>query len=331
MSLIIDIPAANPRLSNYAVGAIPQDLAFIDRIAPVQRVMTQTGRYLNYSAPLKPRDDRIGPNTDPWPQVTYSATEQVWTAAAHGEEHPVPKLQDAAAYIQQQKNGVFLTSRQVQFNKVYAMLTYLADANNYVGFTASPVAKFNTNTTDVRAYYRGLRRVSGLGVKRNVLVMGEDVQEAILANTVFLASFSNFALLPGNDEGMQSFLAQYLGVDELIVLDLEYNTAADGQTAVYDDVWPAETTLFFHRGELAPAGIASADEAGRPLIEEATPSFIRQLVWTGVEGAPQGIASWNIDDPIPGFGVTLVRSAQIYAPPVIQMPGAGYLSTNVLA
>ncbi len=330
--LILDIPAANPRLSNYAVGAIPQDLSFIDRIAPIQYVPVQTGRYLNYSAPLKPRDDRIGPNTDPWPQITYSATEQVWTAGAHGEEHPVPKLQDAGAYMQELRNAVFLTSRQVQFNKVYSILTHIGDAANFGSYTGSPTAKFNTSTTNVRAYYRGLRRVTGLGVKRNVLVMGEDVQEAILANEVFLASFQNFSLLPGNDEGMQQYLAQYLGVDELIVLDLEYNTAADGQTPSYSDVWPAETTLFFYRGPLvASAGTVSADEAGRPLIDQATPAFMRQLVWTGVPNASQGIAAWNLDDPMPGFGVTRVRSAQIYAPPVIQMPGAGYLSTNVLA
>lgn len=330
--MILDIPPANPRLSNYAVGAIPQDLAFIDRIAPIQPVPSRDGRYLNYSAPLSPRDDRIGPFTSPWPQVKYSATEDTWVAEAHGEEHPVPRLQDSGAYQQQVRNGIFITSRQVQFNKVFAILSFIGDSAEYGAYTGSPTAKFNSSGTDVRAWFRANRKVAGLGINRNVATMGTDVFEAILSNDVFLASFQGFKLLPDTEDGLRQFVASYLGIEEVIVVDLDYNTAADGQTPSYSTVWPAETVSFFYRGPLATtAGVVSADEAGRPLIEEATPAFVRQLVWTGVPNAPTGIGGWMVENPLAGFGVTNVRAAQIYAPPKIQMPGAGYLATNVLA
>lgn len=332
MSSILDIPPANPRLSNYAVGAVPADLAFIDRIAPVQTVPVRVGRYMKYSAPLTVRDDRIGPTTEPWPQVYYEATEDTFVCEAHGLEHPVPRLQDTGARDQQLRNGVFVTSRQVQFNKVSAFLGLIGDATSYGSFTASPSAKFDGSGTDIRAYFRANQLVASLGVRRNVAVMGADVFDAILANDVFQGSFKGFKLLPGDEAGLRSFVAGYLGLEDVIVVELAANTAADGLTPTFASVWPAETVAFFYRGPLATlAGQVTADEAGRPLIEEATPSFVRQIVWTGVPNAPTGIGAWTIENERAGFGVTLVRSAQIYAQPKIQMPGAGFLMTNVLA
>lgn len=333
MAVFADIPAANLLLTNWAVGAIPQDLAFIDRIAPVQRTSQRSGRYTVYDLPLEEVQDRIESETDPWPQLRYAATEASYTIDAHGVEHPVPRLQSAAEYNAQRRNGVFLTQRQVQFNKVKTFLGFLGDSANYGSYTGSPSAKFNTDTTDIRAYFRTTSRVQGLGVRRNVAVMGEDVFDAILANAVFRGTFSGFQLAPSEPAALERFVADQLGLEDLIVVDLAYNSAAPGQTASYSDVWPAETVALYYRGPLtvAATGTAATDAAGRPLIEEATPSFVRQIVWTGVPGAPDGIAAWEVEDLVPGFGVTRVRTAQLYAPPALQMARAGYLMTNVLA
>lgn len=333
MAVFVDIPAANPLLTNWAVGAVPQDLAFIDRIAPVQTVGSRSGRYTVYDLPLEEVQDRIEGETNPWPQIRYGASEATFTIDAHGVEHPVPRLQSAGEYNAQRRNGVFLTQRQVQFNKVKTYLTFLSDAANYGTYTGSPAAKFNTDTTNIRSYFRTTGRVQGLGVRRNVAVMGVDVFDAIIANALFRGTFQGFQLMPAEQPALEKFVAAHLGLEDLIVLDLAYNSAAPGQAASYSDVWPAETVALYYRGPLAVAagGGVATDAAGRPLIEEATPSFIRQIVWTGVPGAPTGIAAWETEDAMPGFGVTRIRSAQLYAPPAIQMARAGYLMTNVLA
>lgn len=319
---------ANPLLTGWAAGAIPVDLSFIDRMFPIVTVAEQAGRYPVYDVPLAPVADRIGPRTDPWPSVDWGLSQDTYYCEGHGIEHAVPTMQASSDQDAERRDAVYITSRQVQFNKAYAILNEVGDSANWGALTDSPSAKWDSSGTDIAGYLDSQKDVitAATGVGSGfVLAIGQDAFRATLANSVFRDSFKYTERLPADGASRQAFLATYLGVDEVVVVDTQYTTSADGATAAHSALWPAETALLYYRG---PA--AGVDAAGRATIQDAVPAFARQFYWTGVAGSVAGIASWEVPDPIPGTGVMRVRSAHWYDFKVT-MRAAGRLLTNLLA
>lgn len=95
-----------------------------------------------------------------------------------------------------------------------------------------------TNSTPIRDMQNAVRTIRrALGASMNhrmVAVMGTIVETALLTNAEIVGKL--VYVQAGTIDNLRSALAAILGVDEIIVADREYNTAAEGKTPVYAPV-----------------------------------------------------------------------------------------------
>lgn len=90
----------------------------------------------------------------------------------------------------------------------------------------------STPIKDVQLALRTLRRALGASSNhRMVAVCGTLVETRLLSNTDITGKLTNVQV--GTIDAIRAALAAILGLDELIVADREYNSAAEGKTASY--------------------------------------------------------------------------------------------------
>lgn len=96
-------------------------------------------------------------------------------------------------------------------------------------------ATSSTPIKDIQTAARTVRR--GLGASNNhrlVAVCGTIVETALLTNAEIINKL--VYVQTGTIDNLRNAVAAILGIDELIVSDREYNTAAEGKTASYSPV-----------------------------------------------------------------------------------------------
>lgn len=106
------------------------------------------------------------------------------------------------------------------------------------------------------------------GIKADTMLIGPVTFNSLKLNTGLLAKFSsNPAVL--TPEVWKRFIASLLDLQEIIVADGVYNSAAEGQVATMADIWSDDYALVFkkQRGSIASPGLG------------------RTLRWTGSSGS----------------------------------------------
>lgn len=93
----------------------------------------------------------------------------------------------------------------------------------------------STPIKDIQTASRTIKRALGASSShRLVAVCGTIVETALLTNTDITGKLTNVQV--GSIDALRAALAAILGIDELIVADREYNTAAEGKAASYSPV-----------------------------------------------------------------------------------------------
>jgi hypothetical protein len=96
-------------------------------------------------------------------------------------------------------------------------------------------ATSSTPIKDVQTAVRTVRRALGASSNHKIVGMGGTIIEtALLSNADITGKLTNVQV--GTIDALRIALASILGLDELIIADREYNTAAEGKTAVYAPV-----------------------------------------------------------------------------------------------
>jgi hypothetical protein len=125
-------------------------------------------------------------------------------------------------------------------SRVHSLLTTAA---NYSGNTAGPLAGTwdLAASTPLQDGARALRSLIGRGA-RTIMVMGRAVFDVLKFNAQVLSALGR----PGGQtdreisQASREDIARMFEVDEVLVSDLQYNTANDGQTMVRDFIWSAK-------------------------------------------------------------------------------------------
>lgn len=154
-------------------------------------------------------------------------------------EYPIPdevrKNADAAA--DPERSGTNWLVDQLTIEKDYQWSnTYMSASAGWTSGSLGSGGKWDTSTgapvTDVQ-YWRSLIRQqvgASTGV-RFVGVCGAIVKARLMGNTQIRNS--NIYVNTGTADAIDASLAAVLGIDELVVFDRVYNSAAEGKTAVY--------------------------------------------------------------------------------------------------
>lgn len=93
------------------------------------------------------------------------------------------------------------------------------------------------------------------GLPGNVMLIGPVTFKNLKSNTAINGKFVGVPVLTA--DVWRQFLARILDLDEIIVADGVYNSAAEGQTASMADIWSDDYALIFRRqtGSLANPGL----------------------------------------------------------------------------
>jgi hypothetical protein len=146
----------------------------------------------------------------------------------------------------------------------------------------------STPTTDVQAAVRTVRR--GIGASMNhkiVAVCGTIVEQRLLSNSEIVNKLVYTQV--GTIDAIRGALANILGLDELIVADREYNTAAEGRAASYSPVFDDDILIVARPNSPGPdtpaAGYSFAwdeDGKGDMYIESYRDETIKSDIYRGI-------------------------------------------------
>lgn len=170
--------------------------------------------------------------------------------------------------------------------------------------TATPLANITTGKQAMRA---------AAGLEPNAIAMSKKVFENVLITSELKDAFKYTNPLEiGNMEAKRSLLAQYFGVEQILVGGAQYDAAKKGQTFSLSDLWDDE---YVH--------LLRVSDGGQRLRE---PVYGRTFLW--FEDAPQAVVVETYREE--ATRSTIVRARQHVDEAVI-FSGAKYTLGNITA
>lgn len=239
----------NPRLSGI-VMAYHNPLYIADQVLP--RVPVDTPQFLysriDQSAFLSTINAGPIGRKGAVPEIDYSATELPATVEDYGIDEVVPKRDqlaaagtpiDPKAIAAQQLADYLAIQREVRVaNLLTTTATY--SSGNYTTLSGTSQWSDFTNSDPLTAI---LNAMDSMFQRPNKMVIGQLVATKLLTHPKILAAWhgnqGQFGKAP------LSFLAELLGLDEVIIGQSWYNTANKGQTPTVNRIWGKSVVLFY--------------------------------------------------------------------------------------
>lgn len=285
------------------------------RILPIKRVMKQSAEYpviplaAMLETPKTERADRGNYNRSDWKFdfQNYSTTRQGWEEAIDDREEALYStyfdMEEAATL---RAMAIILRSHEKRVKAlVYNTGTI---ANGAVGVpwttpaTATPKADVDGGRDSMRDNFGVLPNIITISYARfNALLRTAEIRDALrFTNPIELGGF----------EVQKRIMAQYFGVDEILVGDAQENTAKKGQTAVLGEIWTPGTVGLYAVSD-------GSDDMKQPVIG-------RTMLWE--EGAPDMLTTETYREEDIESDIVRVKHD---TNEVLQYTGAGYLLTNI--
>lgn len=257
-------------LSNLAIGFNYPDLIG-DRISQRQLVSKQSDKYLIYYNDDENRlvTDSRGPGGD-FNEVEWALSNDSFYADCHGLRNSIPweTLANADPGFREYLAGQAIAQRlkhHCMLNREVAIKGILTTTANYAsGYTENMDSIAGRNFDDVgangmsilRAFVRLIKlQTGGGGIK---MVVTGDCYELMLADASFMPTFTQDLL------AQESRIIKTLGIEEIIVVDSQYNSADKALTPVRTAIWPANSIWLI---TVAPPG------------GDLMPTTLRTFVW----------------------------------------------------
>jgi len=169
----------------------------------------------------------------------------------------------------------------------------------------------STPRADVKAAKVAMRVASGL--IPNVMAISWTVFQNLLLVTEIMSAFQyTNPIQLGGEEAQRSVLAQYFGLDDILVGNAIKDSAKKGQSKSIADIWDDEYAFF-----------SKVSSGGQDLRE---PSLGRTFLWT--EDSPDILVTEQYREEEKRSEVYRVRQNTAEA---FTFTGAGYLLTNITA
>lgn len=147
------------------------------------------------------------------------------------------KRRNADPAINPEETGTrFLTDQHALEKDYQWTAAYMSASAGWGSGSLGSGGKWNTSTgapvTDVQNWTRTIKRALGASRQHKFVgVCGTIVEAALIGNTQIRNS--SIYVQQGTVTAVRASLAAVLGIDELVVIDREYNTAAEGKAASY--------------------------------------------------------------------------------------------------
>lgn len=168
-------------------------------------------------------------------------TSDDYNSEQYSLEYPVPdeNRKNADAVLNLGTTATNWLYDQLMLEEDYTFSTEWVATGKGWGVGALGNGKWSaTSSTPIKDIITAARTVKrALGASSNhkiVAVCGTIVETALLSNSDITGKLTNVQI--GTVDALRNALAAILGLDELIVADREYNTAAEGRTASYSPV-----------------------------------------------------------------------------------------------
>jgi len=285
----------NPVLTNIAVGY--QNAQHVGtRIFPIYPTDELPARVPKFGQEgLRVVDDKAtvdGGGTErkfDWTSVSIDADGHMQSTFVPNASKASPAMKamiNAAKFV---KDGVDL---------VREMAIYAA-CHNASLFTASetPAVKWdNSLTVDILGDVATWRetRAQATGYLPNVMVLAPAVWNVVRKNTPILQALgvtgnANYGTVA---RVTQELVADLMDLDEIIVPRVAYDSANKGQTVSRAYGWTAKTGFLEYRPQI------TADEYGRVISDQMDAAAGRTVIWTGPEGATEGVKIDEVEVPM---------------------------------
>lgn len=254
-------------LTNISVAYIRTQTMYVaTQVFPIIEVDKQTGSYFIYNKNDWLRDEaqRRAPATESagggYTLATDSYSADKWAfhkdvpdEVRYNQDAPIDSDRDATDFVTQK----LLIRQERQWAAEF--FTTGVWATDITGVAAAPGAgqtlQWNVATSDPKNDITVAKRVMRLltGFEPNVLVVGSDVWDKleIHPNIIERVKYGGNAQVIS-----EQLVAQYLGIDRLIVAKSTYATNVEGETAAYADIYGKNALLAYvppRAGLLTPA------------------------------------------------------------------------------
>jgi len=215
-----------------------------DLVLPPIAVPRKQGKYKIYNKPdrFTVPDTTVGPKSQP-NEVDFGVSEGTFACADEGLQEFVSneEIDNAESPITPLADAVENTTALMMLAKEIDIATAVHTAANYAT-TLDLNGSWATLTNDILAQI--VTAMDACFMPPNVMVMGLPTWRAVSRNEKVLAAVKG-TLMPQNlNKGKLSMpwvnqeeLAQFLGLDAVLVGRAKKNTAAEGQTPAYGVVW----------------------------------------------------------------------------------------------
>ncbi len=310
------------RLSNVAVQY--QNAEYIgEMVLPSTPVEKKQGKFKQYD-----KDERftvppslVGPKSIP-NEVDWNVSEKAYDCDDYGLEIFVSneEIDNADAPIQPLSDATEQVTGLVQLDKEVAIANTVFNANNYNAGNQKDIAGAwatlsNDALTDIEA------GIDACFMPPNIMVMGIETWRKLSRNSAILAAVKG-TLAPQQIKGgggaakpavnIQE-LAEYLGLDAVLVGSARRNSTKKGQAASYKRVWDGPT----------------ATKGGAALLRVSAGSALRDVVW-GANFAWKQRQAFTRDDVKGAYGGKMIRVVETYDLNIIAKD-VGYLFKDTLA
>ena len=231
----------NQLLTNYALGTATNkaNQLIANVVAPPMRVPNQSDGYAVFDASDLRLDDSYYASRAQVNRVVSTESDSSFTCKEFALEEQIPWSKmanaDAVLKLEQMKTAKLVNRMQLRREKAVADVLFatgtfthtaaLSGADCWDKDTSSPVAKVAAAVTAVRSY---------CGLEPNSLVIGAAVWDALKLHPDITQRVAG--LVAGTPATLAQAAAA-LGVDRVVVGKAIYNTAAEGATASYSQVW----------------------------------------------------------------------------------------------
>lgn len=257
-------------LSNAAIEWTYPDLAYTQLVSYVP-VSKQSDKYMVHFADEWNRDidTERGPGGS-FNQVEFTASEDTFFCNGHGLEHAMPweVLANADSEYQDQVNGTNIARRLRRFidvTKERRVASLLTTSGNYLAAhyeDMDTVANRNFDDASGDGALKLLMEKIELiypktGGSKIKMAVTSDCWRYLLDDANLQPSFSQSLTM------QKAQLSETLGIDDIVILRSQYNTAGHGGTASRSDIWGSNKII-----------LATVGGAGDML-----PSTVREFRW----------------------------------------------------
>ena len=311
------------RLTNISIE-YQNDQLVADLVLPPTKVVQKTGKFKTYdkaSAFILP-SSLVGPKGKA-NRVDYDVGEDTYTCADHAYAIEVPQedIDNAEAPLQPLSDATRRVTGLLMLDREKRIADAVFNLSNYnTGYKLDVAGAWATLTTDIVTQLQDAIKKMG-ATKPTVLVMGLATWNKVQLNEKLLSAVKG-TLAPqiiksggglGASSAQVQELADFLGIERVIISNAEVATTKKGQTLAVAPVWD---------GPNATKGAAA--------LLRVAPGRTHDVVWgTSFDWFARQVQRWN-DPDMGAKGGEVIKVAESTVVKVIAKD-AGYLFYDTLA